>query len=346
MADKKPAPKKAEAPAGKNGHDILLDIIGVFLAVVILMSAFSGLSVFKFLTSSGGEVSTSSGKVSEADFTFWEKVMGKYEAGTFPPPGSLAVNSKVINERLTQVRREPGGSVIGIQKRGESSVITDGPVSAYGERWWMVNYDSAPSGWVDEKDITTELFWYYVVNFFPILWDYFKILSWSISLFFALVIVYIIIRESSVPLYDEPKESEKDSLKSKQIVPAVASNAYSTPVNLPTGEYAEQPEENARWKHVELLMSSHNPSDWRQAVIEADVMLEDMLDKMGYPGVSIGDKLKNIEKSDFETLDRAWEAHKVRNRIAHDGSEYKISFDEVSRVIGLYHDVFKEFYWV
>ena len=97
---------------------------------------------------------------------------------------------------------------------------------------------------------------------------------------------------------------------------------------------------------MELLLKSHNSSDWRQAIIEADVMLDDMLDKMGYPGVSIGDKLKNIEESDFETLDKAWEAHKVRNRIAHDGGEYKLSYDEVARVIGLYHDVFREFYWI
>ena len=347
MADdkKKAPPKKVEAPAGKGGHQILLDIIGVFFACAVLVTAFSGSSLFNIFLSPGTP-SNNPEQVPGGDFTFWQKIVGKYEAGTFPPSGSLAVNSKVINERLTQVRREPGGSVIGMQKRGEESVIADGPISAYGERWWMVNYDSTPSGWVNEKDITTEYFWYYVANFFPILWDYFKVISWIVSGFFALTILYIAIKEPSIPLYDEAKEEEKIATKAKPIIPAVSLNAQSTPANLPTAQYVEQPEENTRWKHVELLMKSHNPSDWKQAIIEADVMLEDMLDKVGYPGVSIGDKLKNIEESDFETLDKAWEAHKVRNRIAHDGSGYKFPYDEAARVIGLYHDVFKEFYWV
>ena len=78
--------------------------------------------------------------------------------------------------------------------------------------------------------------------------------------------------------------------------------------------------------------------------MEADIILGEMLEKMGYvKGETIGDKLKTIEKSDFTSLDQAWEAHKIRNMIAHEGTDYILTEREAKRVVGLYEQVFKEF---
>ena len=342
MADdkKKGPPKKPEAPK-PTGNQVIFEMVGVLIGIVILLSAIANFSLVKFFTSNTG--GSSDQTVLNGNYGFWRGVINSYQGGTFPPTGVIAVGSAGINKSLAQVRREPGGSVIGIQKKGEKFLVADGPVNMYGQRWWMVNYDNPPGGWVDERDITSKLYYYYLFNFIPITWGYLKIVSWILSIFFACVIIYSLIKEAGTPLYDESPRSESKASPKSALV-AVAGGA---PLNLPGSPGIEQVnEESARWKRVELLLKSHNASDWKQAVIEADVMLEEMLDKMGYPGVSIGDKLKSIEKNDFETLDKAWEAHKVRNRIAHDGGGYKLSYDEVARVIGLYHDVFKEFYWV
>jgi hypothetical protein len=72
-------------------------------------------------------------------------------------------------------------------------------------------------------------------------------------------------------------------------------------------------------------------------------MLGELLDKLSLPGDTIGDKLKVVEKSDFRTLDDAWEAHKVRNRISHDGDGFVLNQREAKIVIGLYKNVFEEF---
>lgn len=101
-----------------------------------------------------------------------------------------------------------------------------------------------------------------------------------------------------------------------------------------------------KWKQVQTHINSTNPSDWRLAIIEADIMLDEILDKMGYQGDSIGDKLKVVDKSDFRTLDQAWDAHKVRNQIAHQGSDFTLNQREAERVIGLYKEVFEEFYHI
>ena len=103
---------------------------------------------------------------------------------------------------------------------------------------------------------------------------------------------------------------------------------------------------NARWDHVLELASSDSPGDWRVAIIEADSMLEELLSGMSYHGTTLGDKLKAIEPSDFRTLDSAWEAHKVRNHIAHSGSNFILTQRETKRVIELYKAVFQEFDYI
>ena len=72
-------------------------------------------------------------------------------------------------------------------------------------------------------------------------------------------------------------------------------------------------------------------------------MLNELMKAAGYQGDSLGEMLKSVEKSDFVTLDAAWEAHKVRNQIAHQGIDFVLNQREAKGVIALYEKVFKEF---
>lgn len=103
---------------------------------------------------------------------------------------------------------------------------------------------------------------------------------------------------------------------------------------------------NPRWAQIEKNMQSHNVSEWRFAILEADILLYDMLSQMGYEGNSIGEILKNVDKANFVTLDDAWKAHRIRNIIAHEGANYELSRDEAERTIRLFKRVFDEFYFV
>lgn len=101
-----------------------------------------------------------------------------------------------------------------------------------------------------------------------------------------------------------------------------------------------------RWERVLSHLNSERESDWRLAVLEADVLLDEMVSGMGYHGDSLGERLKSVEKSDFTTLDKAWEAHAVRNRIAHEGAAFALTEREAKRVLTLYEEVFKEFHYI
>jgi len=111
----------------------------------------------------------------------------------------------------------------------------------------------------------------------------------------------------------------------------------------PVGDLSGGTIRDERWEKVLALLNSDNPNDWKQSVIEADIILDGMVSKMGYHGENLGERMKGVERSDFTTIDDAWEAHKVRNKIAHEGSDFVLTQREAQRVIGLFENVLKEF---
>lgn len=89
-------------------------------------------------------------------------------------------------------------------------------------------------------------------------------------------------------------------------------------------------------------IASPNPNDWKLAIIEADVILDEALKQIGYSGGSLGERLKSISTTQLSTLNEAWEAHKVRNRIAHEGADFVLTKRIAEETINRYRRVFNE----
>jgi len=102
-------------------------------------------------------------------------------------------------------------------------------------------------------------------------------------------------------------------------------------------------QKSVRWNDVVAHITSDNPAQWRVAILEADSMLDEMLRNIGYTGAGVGEMLKQVEQGDMINLDGAWEAHKIRNKIAHDGIHYGLTEAEAHQTINLYRLVFQEF---
>ncbi len=99
---------------------------------------------------------------------------------------------------------------------------------------------------------------------------------------------------------------------------------------------------NARWDMIIALVNSPQEGDWRRALIEADSMLDKELADRGYPGGTIGEKLKLANPLQFTTLQHAWDAHKVRNAIAHLGEGFPLTERDAKATVELYRRVFEE----
>ena len=99
---------------------------------------------------------------------------------------------------------------------------------------------------------------------------------------------------------------------------------------------------NVRWEHIQDLLNAPSSAEWRIAIMEADSVLEGLLEARDIPGAGIGERLKNMPPGDLSSIQAAWEAHLVRNRIAHEGSEFSLSQRDARRTIQLYEVVFRE----
>lgn len=106
------------------------------------------------------------------------------------------------------------------------------------------------------------------------------------------------------------------------------------------------PKRNEKWEHIKTLSESTNPNDWRVAIIEADTILDEVLKTIGVPGANLGERLQNMDPKGFRELQTAWEAHKVRNRIAHEGTNFEITKRTVDVAIGQFEIVLKSLKYI
>jgi hypothetical protein len=102
------------------------------------------------------------------------------------------------------------------------------------------------------------------------------------------------------------------------------------------------PKTRLRWNHILEQANSENPQNHRLAILEADIMLGELLDELGYKGETLADRMRQVPKLNFNTIDLAWEGHRARNRVAHEAG-FEMPPHEVRRIIGLYDKVFREF---
>ncbi|MFA6177860.1 MAG: hypothetical protein WC694_03135 [Candidatus Paceibacterota bacterium] len=103
---------------------------------------------------------------------------------------------------------------------------------------------------------------------------------------------------------------------------------------------------NERWVKTLSYLFSQHASDWKLSIIEADSMLESLMEQLGFRGETLGDRLKMANQENFPNLTIAWEVHTIRNRIAHEGLNFEVSQHEAKRVIALYEQIFHEYGYI
>jgi hypothetical protein len=93
-------------------------------------------------------------------------------------------------------------------------------------------------------------------------------------------------------------------------------------------------DENGKWVLFPAARKGLNPEE---------PTIPEILKKQGYAGNSLGERLKSIAPSQLESLQDAWEAHKVRNNIAHQGADFILTQRLAQETITKYQRVFTEF---
>jgi hypothetical protein len=157
----------------------------------------------------------------------------------------------------------------------------------------------------------------------PQMWSTIGTISVMISLFAIAVIIFSLVRMYEIQVFDR-REIEHE-------------------INLAFAKDKERDRNlNPRWKYILTLIESPNDSDWRVAIIESDTLLEEAFRERGLSGDTMSELLEEAKSNGYASIQSAWDAHLIRNKIAHEGSGFALSQVEGRRIIKLYQNVFED----
>ncbi len=93
------------------------------------------------------------------------------------------------------------------------------------------------------------------------------------------------------------------------------------------------------WQAIEAIGT--NGESAKQAIFQADILLDKALQYHKIPGNTLGDRLKAARnRLNEDTLNKAWSAHKVRNRLAHE-LQYRLTDREAQQALTDFRQVLK-----
>ncbi|MEQ1499790.1 MAG: hypothetical protein ABL917_00255 [Parcubacteria group bacterium] len=316
MADEKKPEAKDSKPAGVT-TDPLTEMIAFFIVIFLILSFLNGL--FNYVN--GGKLFSFNWKA-PTERNIWLSLSKPISSVLNPIGGKFVVTSKTA-----PLYDSPGGKQISSFKVGSKGTIIGGPVTIYGEKYWEVTFEDGSTGWVSEKDIA------YMKDEEPGFFAKIFLLFWKLTSYVKVISIILCIILFIFIVYVSRKLAKIRNEERLRLYPG----GFMT--GTPQVEIAKNP----NWERILKYVDSLTESDWRLAILEADIILYDLLEIMNLPGDTVGDKLKSVEKSDFLTLDNAWEAHRVRNQVAHEGQSFVLTQHEARRIIELYRTVFEEF---
>lgn len=103
---------------------------------------------------------------------------------------------------------------------------------------------------------------------------------------------------------------------------------------------AEEARLKGKWDEI-MKKISDAPGSLKLAIIEADNLADGILRDMGIEGEHMADRLEQLTKEDFSTIERLWSAHKLRNQLVHE-VDFKVSKEEAMEALYDYQAFLKE----
>jgi hypothetical protein len=94
------------------------------------------------------------------------------------------------------------------------------------------------------------------------------------------------------------------------------------------------------WRHIQASFFKGSENDLKASIIEADTLLNEALREAGVMGSHLGDRLKKADAAQIPNLNDVWQAHKLRNQIAHEPG-FKLKRDLAERALSIYQEALK-----
>lgn len=95
-----------------------------------------------------------------------------------------------------------------------------------------------------------------------------------------------------------------------------------------------------KWMTIEQSLKKDDHASFHLAVLNADKLLDHALRDSGFRGETMGERMKSA-KSKWSSPNGAWNAHKLRNRIAHE-TDAEVSYQEAARALHGFKQALKD----
>lgn len=95
-----------------------------------------------------------------------------------------------------------------------------------------------------------------------------------------------------------------------------------------------------RWKRIMRRLESANVTEYKLAVIETDLLLDETLKRMRLAGQNVDERLEKVTPFMVENLEELRQAHQVRNSVVYD-PDYQLPLGEARRVLLVYQKAFE-----
>ena len=92
---------------------------------------------------------------------------------------------------------------------------------------------------------------------------------------------------------------------------------------------------------IENSLEKSNPQSYNMAVVEGDKLLDKAMMEMGIPGKTMGERLKKCGKEKYSQLNAVWNAHKLRNQIAHEPG-FRLEYHQARHALTIYKTALKD----
>lgn len=96
-----------------------------------------------------------------------------------------------------------------------------------------------------------------------------------------------------------------------------------------------------QWLKILQRLETGKEAESKLAVIEADSLLNEILEKTGYSGETIGERLKHLDSVTLPNIEEVWQAHKTRNNVVHD-PDYHLTLEQAKKTLAIYEQALRE----
>jgi len=98
---------------------------------------------------------------------------------------------------------------------------------------------------------------------------------------------------------------------------------------------------NETWTEIDNRLKTNLESEYKLAIIEADGLLEEVLEKIGFVGKNFEERLEKMTADQLSDLDKIKKVHEIRANIIRD-PDYRLDLDNTKKIISVYRKALED----